>query len=386
MTHQEPVRVPEAVVGRLERDIDQLIALTVAQVYDDLESYATVAPAALEVSVRRNLTIAVRALRENRPPAVEEVEEAETTTRERFTRGIPVEEIIRAFRISIGWIQERFVSICFEEAVPADVTLSGSRLLWAVGDAFTNRVITAYHTFGLDSALQDAQRRTTRVRALLHGQADQGATPDLAGHRLDPASDYAAIRCVTDPSAAERTRRTLEARGSLPSRPALVAVDGGECIGLVARRPAPDDDLTVGIGPFVALADIADSFRTATRACDVAGALGRHGVFGIEDLTWRLAAAADPEVTRFLEARYLEPLRTEGEFGVVLEETLRVHLEHGLNVTRSAAALVTHPNTLRYRLRRFTELTGRSLESVDVLVELTWALELGGPVVPRTDD
>ncbi len=385
MADSGPAPVPEVVIARLERDIDQLTPITVAQVFEDLESYATVPSAALEVSVRRNLTIAVRALRENRPPAVEEVEEAETTTRERFTRGIPVEEIIRAFRISIGWIQERFVSICFEEGVPADVTLSGSRLLWAVGDAFTNRVITAYHAFGLDSALQDAQRRTTEVRALLHGQADHhGAGPDLTGYRLDPEAEYAAIRCVTDTAAAERTRRSLEAHGSLPSRPALVAVDGGECIGLVARRPG-DDDLVVGIGPFVPLGGIADSFSTASRACDVARVLGRRGVFGLEDLTWRLAAAADPEVTRFLEARYLEPLRAEGDFGAVLEQTLRVHLEHGLNVTRSAEALVTHPNTLRYRLRRFTELTGRSLESPDVLVELMWVLELGGPTFPRSE-
>jgi putative transposase len=200
--------------------------------------------------------------------------------------------------------------------------------------------------------------------------------PDLSGYRIDPEAEYAAIRCVTEPATAERTRRTLEARGSLPSRPALVAVDDGECIGLVARRPSTDDALVVGIGPFVRLDRITGSFRTASRVCDVAGRLGRRGVHGIEDLTWRLAAAEDAEVSRFLAERYLDPLRAEGEFGAVLEETLRTYLENGLSVTRSAAALVTHTNTLRYRLRRFTELTGRSLESPDVLVELMWVLDV----------
>jgi putative transposase len=105
--------------------------------------------------------------------------------------------------------------------------------------------------------------------------------------------------------------------------------------------------------------------------------LHETGVFGVEDLSWRLAAVDVPEVTAHLRRRYLEPLRSEGEFGAVLEETLRTYLSQGLNVARSAAALVTHVNTLRYRLRRFTELTGQSLESTEVLVELTWALELG---------
>jgi putative transposase len=378
MPVNDPVPVPESVIARLERNIDQLTPATISHVLRDLDSYAAVEPAALEVSVRRNLAIAVRALRANRPPAATDLGEAEQTTRERFAQGIPVEEIIRAFRISIGLIQERFVETCFAEGVSADVTLSGSRLLWAVGDAFTTRVITAYHAFDLDSALQDAQRRTGYVRAMLHGRLNLAeAAADLATYRIDPDAPYAAIRCLADPHTAERTRRALEAAGSLPSHGALVAVDGAECIGIVARRPGGQEAQVLGMGPFVALRDIADSFRIASRACDVATQLERSGVFGIEDLTWRLAAADHPEVTAFLTERYLRPLRAEGEFGAVLEETLRVYLAHGMNIARSAEVLVTHANTLRYRLRRFHELPGRSLESVEVLVELMWALELG---------
>jgi putative transposase len=377
MSVEDPVPVPESVIARLDRDVDRLTPVTISHVLRDLDSYAAVEPAALEVSVRRNLTIAVRALRANRPPEATDLVEAEQTTRERFAQGIPVEEIIRAFRISIGLIQERFVATCFAEGVSAEVTLSGSRLLWAVGDAFTTRVITAYHAFDLDSALQDAQRRTGYVRAMLHGRLNLAeAAADLATYRLDPDARYAAIRCLANPDTAERTRRAVEAGGSLPSHSALVAVDGGECVGIVARRPAGQEAEVLGLGPFVPLREIADSFRIASRACDVAAQLGRRGVFGIEDLTWRLAAADHPEVTEFLTGRYLEPLRAEGEFGAVLEETLRVYLAHGMSIARSAEVLVTHANTLRYRLRRFTELTGRSLESVEVVVELMWALEL----------
>jgi len=379
--HQEQAEaVPAPVIAQLESDLDQLAAVTVARVTGDLVAYRDVPPAALEPSVRRNLSIAVRALRANKAPTPVELVEAEETTRERFASGIPVEEIIRAFRISIGLIQERFVAICVGQRVPAVATLAGSRLLWVLGDAFTTRVITTYHALDFDTALQDAQRRTAQVRSILTGQlSTPESAAELARYRIDPATAYAAIRCVTDPDAVEKTRRAVEASGSLPTRPALVAVDDGECIGIVAQRPSPGAAQVIGIGPFVPLRTVPTSFQIASRACDVARELGRRGVFGLEDLTWRLAASDHPEVTEFLRRRYLDPLRREGAFGGVLEETLRVYLEHGLNITESARALVTHPNTLRYRLRRVSELTGRSLDSMDSLLELTWALEVAPP-------
>ncbi len=372
-----PVPVPEIVVARLARDADQLISATISRVRGELVLYAAVDPKLHAVSARRNLDIAVRALRSNKSPTPMELSEVAQTTKERISQGLPVEEIIQAFRISIGEIQERFLSICFEEGIPADGTLSGSRLLWVLGDAFTTRVVIAYHSFGLDNALHQAQRRTTLVRALLHGQPSTiESVNDLTGHRLNPEATYAAVRCLADPQTAERTRRAIEAAGGSTSRPALVSVDGGECIGMVTRRPVIGDNQVIGIGPQVPLRNIADSFRVASLCCDVALRLRRHGTFGLKDLSWRLAAASHFEVTAFLVARYLEPLRDEGEFGKVLEESLRVYLAHGRNIARSADVLVTHPNTLRYRLRRFTELTGLSLDSSEVLVELMWALEL----------
>lgn len=372
--------IPAAVIEGLENQLEQLAEVTVARVITDLEAYREVEPAALEISVRRNLGIAVRTLRASKAPAPDELVEAEETTRERFARGLPVEEIIRAFRISIGLIQERFVAICVEQGVPAAATLAGSRLLWVLGDAFTTRVITAYHALDFDIALQDAQRRTTQVRSILSGHLGSPDTvAELARYRIDRVTPYAAIRCVTDPKAIEKTRRAIETSGSLPTHPALVAVDDGECIGIVAKRPSPGDARVIGIGPFVPLRAVPTSFQIASRACDVARRLRRRGVFGLEDLTWRLAASDHPEVTGFLRRRYLKPLRDQGDFGEVLEQTLRVYLDHGLSITETARALVTHPNTLRYRLRRVSELTGQSLDSMDTLLELTWALEICPP-------
>jgi DNA-binding PucR family transcriptional regulator len=50
------------------------------------------------------------------------------------------------------------------------------------------------------------------------------------------------------------------------------------------------------------------------------------------------------------------------------------YLRNDLRLEVTAAEMFVHVNTLRYRLRRFEELTGTSLRCVDDLVEIWWAI------------
>jgi hypothetical protein len=367
--------VMDQIVILLRNALPELTAEVVARIRQEQESYEDIARDQLEISVRRNLDIAVRALQRGAPPSGDDLREAEATTRERFAARIPVEEIIRAFRICIGAIHDRFVRVCVAEGLPTAVSLSGSNVLWAVGDVFTTKVITEYRSLDLEQALQDAQRRTSHVRRLLRGES---GAEEMARLRLDPGSEYAAIWCAADPGKAERTRRVLEASGSLPGRPAVLALDDEHCIGVVARRPQAGPGQVVGLGPFVPLARIARSYEVAGRAATIATGLHRTGVQGVEELTWRLAAAEHGEVGRLLWHRCLEPLRREGRFGTEIEESVRTYLAAGRSIPRAAHELVLHVNTLRYRLRRFTELTGLHLDDPDDLVQVVWALEFSG--------
>ena len=54
----------------------------------------------------------------------------------------------------------------------------------------------------------------------------------------------------------------------------------------------------------------------------------------------------------------------------MMRETLQAFGEADMNVTRTARALHVHPNTLRYRLRRIRERTGRDPHSFSGLVDL----------------
>jgi purine catabolism regulator len=57
-----------------------------------------------------------------------------------------------------------------------------------------------------------------------------------------------------------------------------------------------------------------------------------------------------------------------------LVTSVRVWLEHDRQTERAARALHIHPNTLLYRVRRFEEISGRSLASTGSLAEVWLAL------------
>jgi DNA-binding PucR family transcriptional regulator len=88
-----------------------------------------------------------------------------------------------------------------------------------------------------------------------------------------------------------------------------------------------------------------------------------------------LLGEIDPEVLRTYRGTLLEPLeRWDAERGAELVGTVRSFLEHGCRWRATAAALHIHHNTLRYRLKRVEELTGRDLGLVADRLDLQIAL------------
>jgi hypothetical protein len=63
--------------------------------------------------------------------------------------------------------------------------------------------------------------------------------------------------------------------------------------------------------------------------------------------------------------------------------TIRTWLEHDRQTDKAAQALHIHPNTLLYRVRRFEQITGRSLASTEVLAETWLALRAAATLSAR---
>ncbi|WP_157125639.1 PucR family transcriptional regulator [Nocardia salmonicida] len=104
----------------------------------------------------------------------------------------------------------------------------------------------------------------------------------------------------------------------------------------------------------VARDDLRDAQQMIHELCRVVAYLGKPpGTYTLDDL------ALDYQLTRPSPARsrlasILAPLRDHGH----LMETLQAYLRFGTDRKRVAESLTLHPNTVSYRLRRITEITG----------------------------
>jgi DNA-binding PucR family transcriptional regulator len=149
----------------------------------------------------------------------------------------------------------------------------------------------------------------------------------------------------------------------------------GDLAGFLRERPAGTPPGVVGIGPPRTVARLGESFRLATRALVTADAFGLTGTFDITQLGLRPAVVADADVGDALHRRFIEPLEATRSASELVA-SLRAYFDSGQHIERAAESLFVHPNTLRYRLGRFEELTGASLRDPVVAFEVWWALEL----------
>jgi DNA-binding PucR family transcriptional regulator len=215
---------------------------------------------------------------------------------------------------------------------------------------------------------------------------------------LDPAGPLvvAVAGLAGHPERAETARAVLlDAAGHVG--PAAVGVHDGTAVALLpaqgAGTPADAvlrralgrlaagvgaDRLTVGVSRPAGSEALSGALQEARHARDLAqlrpGPL--HVVTGAEVTSHvALLAAVPDDVRRAFAARVLEPvLAYDARTGAGLRETLEAFLDCSGSWSRAAERLHLHVNTIRYRIGRVEELTGRDLatfaDRVDVFLAL----------------
>jgi hypothetical protein len=144
----------------------------------------------------------------------------------------------------------------------------------------------------------------------------------------------------------------------------LVELLGALCEGRVGVSP-----------PYQELRDTGSALRLARIALHSAFERQRVVVFDRDPLA--VAAAGAPDVMRRLARTALAGLDQipQGERELLLE-TFGAWLDGGGSADRTAKRLFVHPNTVRHRLRRLEEHTGRSLTDPRWIAELSLAFEI----------
>lgn len=363
------------VTEQLEAERAELGRQAAEAIFSTLPSYAGVDETSVHVSVGKNTARAIATLVSRSAPEPGTSAEAAMTTSERLRQGVPIEDIIRGYRVSLRVIHDRFITLASAKGMAAERILEYSNLLWEVGDWFTAGAATEFRNYEVRSAVRDSVRQVELFRELLSGGLGEARTRAVAASlALDPSASYAVFRMHGQRTTVESVRAGMDA---LVPRPELVTETGSSSwIGLTSS-PGSLYGLphVVAIGPAVALDELAVSEQVAARILDLVADESPRA-YSLEDVSWRLATVGESAVEALLRSRYITPATELGEFGELLLATARAFLAADLNIARTSEALTVHSNTTRYRLARYEKLVGVRLTATNTVVELAWALGL----------
>lgn len=284
------------------------------------------------------------------------------------------------------------------------VVIRGDHHRWSAGqEAIAADLGTAVTL--LRSRLDEGRQAASRsVEAALHRLVDGSATPQEVGARLEaaglPSGESLRVVAVdTDgrPGPATALLREIATATGLASVTApldtgalaLFAADRADLAGLEAllRRVLEDVERGMGgLGLVFGLSDTSDAtglrgaVEEARYARDLAGhRSARCGLATADELASHqvLLASVPDELRHSYHRRLLAKLIDyDRAHQSDLVHTLWAFLESSGSWSRCAKELHVHVNTLRYRIRRVEDITGRDLADFAVRVDFYLALQL----------
>lgn len=135
---------------------------------------------------------------------------------------------------------------------------------------------------------------------------------------------------------------------------------------------------TIGVGGIATAEDLADSFSEASRALQIRAESRRpYGMSNHDDLgLLRIldTSGGGVQLERYLSEWLGALVDYDRDHGSELVRTLGMYLDAGGNYDRTADALVIHRSTLRYRLRRIREVSGRDVTDPESRLNLHVAI------------
>jgi DNA-binding PucR family transcriptional regulator len=200
-----------------------------------------------------------------------------------------------------------------------------------------------------------------------------------------PAKGYAALRRIVE--GAHAHLRPVEDSLLVGVRESEVVaaypLETREGVELVKRECAELSETLVAPGIAIGISGwhagaraIAAGYAEARAAERLAEATGDNGqALTFDEVLIDHIVRSSPAI----ESSLSETLRPLVEYDLArntdLVRTLRAFVDAGFNVTKSAAALHAHPNTVAYRLQRIKQLTGREVHDPNDLLVLVLSLK-----------
>lgn len=339
----------------------------------------------LRSSIGHNLYFLVSAI--GSPNAPLDLAAPAATGRRRARQGAPLPEVLQCYRICFNVLWDALVERARDAARPAgtEALLTAAGLILKLTDQHALALTEAYRAATAELLLAHQQRRSALVEALLCGHPNPEAGPWEAATLLGLPPDgqlvvvAAETRGLAEASLPEVERR-LAAHGIVSGwrlTPAqqlgIVSLQSGQHEGMltVLREIA---QARTGISPpYRSLAETPRALHLAQAALSgTASGKAEVRVFEASPLA-ALMVCEPAEGHRLAQEVFGPVLGLPPEDRATLLETLNAYLDQSGSAERAAEVLYCHPNTVRYRLRRLQELTGRSLAEPHGVAELAAA-------------
>ncbi|WP_063053466.1 PucR family transcriptional regulator [Nocardia arthritidis] len=364
-------------------DIPALTDRLISEIFTDnpeWTDYSTVARADLVDGCRRYVTRILDLL--GTPATAFDDEVAASIGRRRAEQGVPLEAMLRTFRLGGRIVWEVLLDKA-DELAPGEIRAAGTGL-WAVIDALSSSLVTSYRNTELEQLRSDERRRHALIEDLLAGRAHDTTFAARAARELNlPAGSafLVVVACGEGEAVQTGTETALAAVGirsvwhdRVDSTVGLIAVERHD-VDSVLRRIEPHIRGRAGASPTVGgLAQVGTAHGWAlltlqTLPLDATGLVPLHERFQ-HALLVRSADLTDMLVTHTLGPVLALPAAERA----TLLDTLAAWLTHDCSAAHAATRLHCHRNTVINRLHRISTLLGRPLEGRRDYVELSLAL------------
>jgi sugar diacid utilization regulator len=307
--------------------------------------------------------------------------------------GVPVATAVGWLRLLEKIVTDRLMAC--PELLLAQARV-GIRLLRELFDRLCSLHLEAHATAADDLAGWYSRMGTDLVTMLASGAPVEPHTIHAQARVLgiDPHQPFRAIAVQHEPAPSPQAwsrvrRRVLEAlRRHDPRRDSLINDQHGLLLALVPTdRPGPgivdimsrlleDDEL--GSSLFIAAGEPGDELAGAGRSCrqamsalEIAIYRGQRGrVTQCTEVILEVLLAHNHWVSNRIVHSRLDCLLAKPH----LLDTLRAYITSEMSLQRTAEKLIVHPNTVAYRLRQITALTGSDMRRVTHMVDFAVAL------------
>ncbi|MFJ3499441.1 MULTISPECIES: PucR family transcriptional regulator [unclassified Streptomyces] len=374
------------VAAALRSRLPELAERMALRIRSDVDAYrgeSLIPLDSLRRSCHANADFVLSHLRRKGSP---DAEAARETGRARAEQGVPLADTLRAYRIGSELLWTEIVAEArTRPEVSDDLLVSESADFWALFGLYAEAVAIAYRETAAELTSRGQARRYALVEALFTGVITDHTLWEAARELGLPEQGPYAVAVAEAGAPGEEPLAGVEAalrRAELPSawrllpdqQLALIALPTAAaetaCLRVLRRSRA-----RVGFSPcFSSLQGAPQNLRFARLALSGLPGTG-PGVARFDDDPLAMVVAAAPaEAARLVEVT----LRPVLDLPVAERSRLLNTLEHwfasGGSADATARGLFVHPNTVRYRLRRVEELTGRSLSDPRATTDIGAAL------------